>query len=243
MAGAPLKAFKAARALTRNVPYLMQQNTNVKPMASVSTYPILSPQLTPSSSSGSERSTISAFQKPLPRPITNTICRKPIPNSYWATPMLVACEYPWAPSTTRPKLDALLAAGVRTFIDLTENGELLQYQSLLPARATACGLTDADAHTIEYFRFPIPDRKLPESMDFIGRIMAVLRDCERRGRKAAVHCRGGIGRTGTVIGCWLVESGVAKDGEEALKIIATEWKTVDKCRRFPCTVDEQPATY
>ena len=60
-----------------------------------------------------------------------------------------------------------------------------------------------------------------------------MADNERRGRKTAVHCRGGIGRTGTVVGCWLVESGVAKDGPEALVIIAREWATVEKSRRYP----------
>ncbi|KAH8111349.1 protein-tyrosine phosphatase-like protein [Phellopilus nigrolimitatus] len=179
----------------------------------------------------------SAFKTPLPRPIG---LRKPIPNSYWATPNLLACEYPWAPSTPHPKLDALLAAGVRTFIDLTECGELIGYQQLLPVRAQFCGLPAADVHAIEYFRFPIPDRKCPESMDFLASILDVLNACERRGRVAAVHCRGGIGRTGTVVGCWLVESARAHDGEEALRMIAAEWKTVEKCGRFPCSPETGP---
>jgi len=48
-----------------------------------------------------------------------------------------------------------------------------------------------------------------------------------------VHCRGGIGRTGLVVGCWLVESGAVEDGAAALKFIAEEWKSVEKYRRFP----------
>lgn len=54
---------------------------------------------------------------------------RPLPNSYWATPSLLACEYPWEPKATTPKLDALLKAGVRTFVDLTECGELSPYAS------------------------------------------------------------------------------------------------------------------
>jgi len=65
------------------------------------------------------------------------------------------------------------------------------------------------------------------------RVLDVLRDNEERGRISAVHCRGGIGRTGMVIGCWLVESGLARNGEEALDIIAREWRGVEKCKRFP----------
>lgn len=179
---------------------------------------------------------MSNLQAPLPRHIPHYgALRRPLPNSYWATPYLVACEYPWAPGTIRPKLDALLAAGVRTFIDLTVSGELLGYSQLLPVRAHSCGLSPSETHTIEYYRFPIPDRSLPCSPAFLARILTVLHNCEKRGRIAAIHCRGGIGRTGTVVGCWLVQSGRCKDGEEALNVIAQQWATVEKHARFPCS--------
>lgn len=157
---------------------------------------------------------------------------RPIPNSYWATPFVVACEYPWTPANpNKPKLFALLRAGVRTFIDLTESGELRPYHGeVLTSCAEVLGI---DMQTIEFHRFPIPDHSLPKSADFMYPLMEVLRDNERRGRITAVHCRGGIGRTGVVIGCWLVESRRAKNGEEALAVIARKWKTVDKCKKYP----------
>lgn len=165
----------------------------------------------------------------------NIILKRPIPNSYWATPLLLACEYPWCPGVAKQKIEALLAAGVRTFIDLTEVNELLAYGSYLSARAEAMGLTD-----IEYHRFPIADRSLPESIEYMRNILKVLKNNERRGRITAVHCRGGIGRTGMVIGCWLVESAIACDGEEALRMIGKEWQTVEKCRRFPTSPETGP---
>lgn len=161
---------------------------------------------------------------------------RPIPNSYWATDHLIACEYPWAPSCPK-KLDALLDAGVRTFIDLTECGELSPYAPHLSTRAVLLG---AESHSIEYHRFPIRDRSLPQSVDYMYRVLHVLRDNERRGRISAVHCRGGIGRTGMVVGCWLVESGIARNGDEALRTIAREWKTVEKCTRFPHSPETGP---
>lgn len=165
-----------------------------------------------------------------PSPL-NAVCARPIPNSYWATPLLLACEYPWTPKNPlTPKLDDLLRAGVRTLIDLTEDGELSPYVPVLAARAALLGIPAA---AVEYHRFPIRDRSIPESVDYMSQVFAVLHDNERRGRISAVHCRGGIGRTGMVIGCWLVESGVAKDGGEALAIIAREWRTVEKCTRYP----------
>ncbi|KDR69931.1 hypothetical protein GALMADRAFT_76791 [Galerina marginata CBS 339.88] len=173
----------------------------------------------------------------VPRPLT-AICPRPIPNSYWATPLLLACEYPWSPTTPhKPKLDALLRAGVRTFIDLTERGELLPYSSILSQR---CALLGIDPSTIEYHRFAIRDRCLPESVDHMYRVLDTLRNNQNRGRISAVHCRGGIGRTGMVIGCWLVESGVALDGREALGVIAREWKSVEKCKRYPHSPETGP---
>jgi hypothetical protein len=43
-----------------------------------------------------------------------------------------------------------------------------------------------------------------------------------------------------VIGCWLIESGRARDGGEALETIAREWKTVEKCNRFPHSPETGP---
>lgn len=165
-------------------------------------------------------------------------CPRPLPNSYWATPNLVACEYPWSPKDpNKPKLDDLLRVGVRTFIDLTEDGELLPYECILAKRAVILGI---EPSTIEYHRFPIQDRCLPTSVDLLERVFETLRDNEKRGRISAIHCRGGIGRTGLVVGCWLTESGAARDGQDALRIIAAEWRNVEKCKRYPHSPETGP---
>ena len=192
-------------------------------------------RVSPRSPTQSRRSSVSKSLRTRPRPI---------PNSYWATKYLIACEFPYCPETTqrahertKQKLDKLLLAGVRTFIDLTEPHELFPYSPHLAAR---CALLGLDARDVEYHNFPIRDRSLPASVAFVRAIMDVLRDNERRGRISAVHCRGGIGRTGLVVGCWLVECGAAQDGADALRRIAEEWKTVEKCKRFPCSPETGP---
>jgi len=177
---------------------------------------------------------------------------RPIPNSYWATPSLVACEFPYCPYPTKmggrtistkdigggkQKIDDLLLAGVRTFIDLTEPRELFPYYPHLSSRCSQLGI---DVRSVEYHNFPIRDRSLPASIQDVRQILEVLKDNEGRGRVSAVHCRGGIGRTGLVVGCWLVESGVAQDGDDALKRIAVQWREVEKCKRFPVSPETGP---
>ncbi|KAF9045777.1 hypothetical protein BDZ89DRAFT_1099545 [Hymenopellis radicata] len=159
-----------------------------------------------------------------PSPLT-AVCPRPIPNSYWATPLLLACEYPWTPKNPfKPKLDNLLRAGVRTFIDLTEKGELSPYANILMAARRSWASTP----------------RLSKSVEYMYSVLDVIRDNENRGRISAVHCRGGIGRTGMVVGCWLVQSGLARDGDAALEIIDNEWRTVEKCNRFPHSPETGP---
>jgi hypothetical protein len=155
---------------------------------------------------------------------------QPIPNSYWATPQLLACEYPGAPTPAAaiPKLDALLAAGIRDFYDLTEAGELMPYEALLRERATHAGL---DPATIQYHQFPVRDLDLP-TPERLAQVLAALAKSAAAGRLAAVHCWGGIGRTGTVVGCYLVQQR-GLSGSEALAFIAHEWQTVAKRDRAP----------
>jgi len=162
-----------------------------------------------------------------------TVPPKPIINSYWATPNLLACEYPYSPGVPTSKLDSLLTAGIRTFIDLTEPNELIPYSTILKQRAAMLGLGQEEVGSIEYHRFAIPDRCTPASHALVSDVCAVLEDCLSRGRKAAIHCRGGVGRTGTIVGCWLVQSGLAKDGMDALAFIEREWMKVEKSKRFP----------
>ena len=152
---------------------------------------------------------------------------RPIPNSYWVRQgSFVAGEYPGDVfrSTAADKLNGLLAAGVSRFIDLTEEGELKPYTEAAQAEADRLGASFA------WERHPVVDTSTP-SHEHMVEILDAIDSAMARGETVYVHCMGGIGRTGTVVGCWLRRRGLT--GEEALAQIAEWWQGVAKRRRRP----------
>ena len=140
----------------------------------------------------------------------------PISNSYWVRPgRLLAGEHPGARDDRQSpqRLRQLLEAGVNFFLDLTEAGEygLEPYLDLLRGEAQALGLE------VEHQRMPIQDRGTPTSGQ-MTRILDAIDTALEAGRTVYVHCYAGIGRTGTVVGCYLVRDG--KSGQAALEEIA-----------------------
>ena len=127
---------------------------------------------------------------------------RPISDSYWILPgRLLAGEYPGARSDAqaRQKLARLLQAGVTFFLDLTEPGEyaLKPYAPFLQER------TGPSSRPLVHRRLPIPDRGTSSVPDMIH-ILDTLDPALYEGHTVYLHCWGGIGRTGTVVGCYLV---------------------------------------
>jgi predicted protein tyrosine phosphatase len=152
---------------------------------------------------------------------------RPLLESYWVEPgRLLAGEYPGSASDfqTRKRLTALLSAGLDSFLDLTRPGELPPYHDILAEEAHMMGI-----ETI-YRRFAIGDYGLPTRQQ-MTQILDAIDSALAEGRKIYLHCWGGIGRTGTTVGCYLVRHG--KSGNEALRQLASWWRSVPKSARYP----------
>lgn len=158
-----------------------------------------------------------------------------IPDSYWVIPgLLLAGEYPGARTDgeARGKLGALLDAGVRVFVDLTEEGEyrLRPYWPLVQVLAAERGIS------VRHVRLSIPDMCAAEPAH-MRTILNTIDESVAAGQPVYVHCFGGIGRTGTVVGCHFVRKGAS--GAMALAEIARRRQSIPGGYRQSPETDEQ----
>lgn len=148
----------------------------------------------------------------------------PIDHCYWVIPgKLLAGEYPRTPdeASSREKLARLTDAGVSAFIDLTEfdgrlaDGHPEPYAPLLSGQS--------------HERFPIRDRSALATAELTKTALDAIDAHLAAGRTVYVHCWGGVGRTGTIIGCWLARR--HEPGQAALDRLKELWSKNPKSRR------------
>lgn len=153
----------------------------------------------------------------------------PMPNSYWVKPgRLAAGEYPGSRETSdaEKKLRDLLKAGINHFVDLTEAGERTDRGKLVPYKRIADEEASKLGLSVQWERRPIADVSIPKNPEYMAEILNVIDSALGSGKTVYVHCWGGVGRTGTVIGCWLVRHG--RTGDKALAQIAEWWQGMEK---------------
>jgi protein-tyrosine phosphatase len=76
----------------------------------------------------------------------------------------------------------------------------------------------SQARGLQFVALPVEDRGVPASWDEASHAVAKVSEMLRQGRNVAVHCRQGIGRSGTIAAALLVREGSAPD--DALKVIS-----------------------
>jgi predicted protein tyrosine phosphatase len=158
---------------------------------------------------------------------------RPVADCYWVVPRrLLAGAYPGSrsPLHAEERVQRFVEAGVTCFVDLTAVGETVDYAALLPAQGPA-------GRAIEHLREAIVDHGVPADRATMQRILATIDRALATGHVVYVHCRAGIGRSATAVGCWLAER--CGSGEQALAELERLWPQASQSRRYPL-VPETP---
>ena len=145
----------------------------------------------------------------------------PFPHSYWVVPgKLLAGHYPGSkdPAEMRQKLAGLIEAGIRRVINLQEENERDYGGDLfVPYAAELQAIANAQNIEATMRRMPIRDMGVPSRVQ----MRAILDEIDQaiaQNQPVYVHCWGGKGRTGTVVGCYLARHGLASDWDALRRI-------------------------
>jgi protein-tyrosine phosphatase len=135
----------------------------------------------------------------------------PILDTYWVVQdQLLAGAYPgdMQEEKARRKIQLLIQREISFIIDLTRPEDTFcPYVNLLAQEAEEYG------KEVNRINYPIADYDIP-SVSLMTEILNTIDQAVSSGQKVYFHCVGGIGRTGTVAGCYLARHGL--NGKEAL---------------------------
>ena len=141
----------------------------------------------------------------------------PFARSYWVEPgrLLAGC-YPGDldPDLAQKKLQGLVDAGIQHVITLMEEVESSRFTPYMPVLTE---LAAAQGIEVSCVRLPIRDVNVPSKEGMVG-ILDEIDPSLQNNRPMYVHCWGGRGRTGTVIGCYLARHNIAV-GQDAIERI------------------------
>lgn len=150
---------------------------------------------------------------------------RPFGNCYWLwLGHVLAGEHPGSDRQValEVRLHQLAASGITTFVNLTRPEDPVP--PYMPHAVN--GRPGIQWH------FPVPDFGVPDHQQLTD-ILATIDTAVTAGERVYLHCRAGIGRTGTVAACWLVKHGL--DADQALAALAHKWQVVDKSASEPHT--------
>jgi protein-tyrosine phosphatase len=130
----------------------------------------------------------------------------PFERSYWVLPnRFIVGEIPASmkEDETMAKLNGLIKVNVNVVINLMEedekNYENKSFYDYAPY---------LNKHNVETHRIPIKDLSIP-TIDTMRKILSIVQDSIRLKKVVYLHCWGGVGRTGTAVGCFLLNNSLA----------------------------------
>ena len=149
------------------------------------------------------------------------ILKVPFNRSYWVVPgKLLAGGYPGSedPIVEERNLKGLIQTGIRHVISLTEPQEYDRPDDPFAPYVDNMESIAKDLKvSVTFDQLPIKDWSVSTERQMI-RILNQIDMCIKYDKPVYVHCWGGKGRTGTIVGCYLVRHGFAT-GNDVLEMI------------------------
>ena len=149
------------------------------------------------------------------------ILKVPFNRSYWVIPgKLLAGGYPGSedPIEEESNLKGLIQAGIRHVISLLEPQEYNSPQDPFPPYVDHMeSIAQNLKISVTFDEISIKDFSTPTERQMI-RILNQIDICVKYDKPVYLHCWGGRGRTGMVVGCHLVRYGLA-DANKAIEMI------------------------
>jgi protein-tyrosine phosphatase len=136
-----------------------------------------------------------------------------VSNCYWVSEGFLAGATfdSWSESEAMLNLEELNRVGVSVIVSLAARDEFLMDSSQRRR------LQEEVEGVFTHYIFPLQDGEVPTRAR-VREILDAIDTELSRNRRVYVHCCGGRGRTGTIVGCWLARHGCGT-GQEVLDAI------------------------
>lgn len=168
--------------------------------------------------------------------------QKPFDRSYWVVlDNFLAGAYPGSKDSqeAQEKVSGLVNCGIRRIINLMEehetnygNERFVSYEEVLRAVSNPLGVN------VKMSRHPIPDLHVPSARKMIE-ILDSIDQSLAEDLPVYVHCWGGVGRTGTVVGCYLIRHGIASQTDVLDRISFLRREEFTAYRQSPETSEQR----